>query len=46
MRKKVVVFLALVLAVLAGHLALKEVFRRSVLQDGEDALDIFGPDDL
>ena len=41
-RKKVVVALGLVLAVFAGHLALKELFRRSVLQDGEDAQDVFG----
>jgi len=36
------VLLGLVLAVFAGHLALREFFRRSVLQDGEDALDVFG----
>ena len=40
-RKKVLVLLGLVLAVFAGHLALKEFFRRSVLQDGEDAQDVF-----
>ena len=40
-RKKVLVLLGLVLAVFAGHLALKEFFRRSVLQDGDDAQDVF-----
>ena len=40
-RKRIVVALGLVLAVFAGHLALREFFRRSVLQDGEDAQDGF-----
>ena len=41
-RKRIVVALGLVLAVFAGHLALRELFRQSVLQDGEDAQDVFG----
>jgi hypothetical protein len=40
-RKKVLVLLGLVLAVFAGHLALREFFRRSVLQDDDDAQDVF-----
>lgn len=40
-RKKVLVLLGLVLAVFAGHLALKELFRRSVLRNGDDAQDVF-----
>ena len=40
-KKRIVVALGLVLAVFAGHLALKELFRRSVLEDGEDAQDVF-----
>ena len=41
-RSKVVLLVGLVLAVFAGHLALRELFRRSVLEDGEDAQDVFG----
>ncbi len=41
-KKRMFVLLGLVLAVFAGHLALREIFRRSVLQDGEDAQDVFG----
>ena len=40
-KKRMFVLLGLVLAVFAGHLALREFFRRSVLQDGEDAQDVF-----
>jgi hypothetical protein len=40
-RKRLVVALGLVLAVFAGHLALREFFRRSFLQDDDDAQDVF-----
>jgi len=41
-KRTLLVLVGLVLAVFAGHLALRELFRRSVLQDGEDAQDVFG----
>ena len=41
-KKRMFVLLGLVLAVFAGHLALREFFRRSVLQDDDDAQDVFG----
>jgi hypothetical protein len=41
-KRKFVLLVGLVLAAFAGHLALRELFRRSVLEDGEDAQDVFG----
>ena len=40
-KRKLLVLFGLVLAVFAGHLALKELFRRSVLRNGDDAQDVF-----
>jgi len=40
-KRKFVLLVGLVLAVFAGHLALKELSRRSVLRNGDDAQDVF-----